>query len=145
MEEKDLPAILSLANSVLEKHVFPTLPDKGISTLLNSLNSDVSDILDKGLYQALKVEIGNKIVGYIAWRNGNYIAQLYVDSNYQRQGIGAMLVNEALKKARDSVLKVRASLNAVPFYIKYGFTSVGKESEINGIKFLPMEYKICKR
>ena len=143
IEEDDLHEIFALANKVIEEHVFPTLSKEGRNTIRNTLNKDTSDILNKELYQALKVEMDSKIVGYIAWRHGYHIAQLYVDSEYQSKGIGTLLVNEVIKRSNSSLLKVRASLNAVQFYMKIGFIPVGNESVINGIKFLPMEFKIC--
>jgi len=144
IEEDDLHEIFSLVNKVIEEHVFPALSNEGRKTIRNTLNKDTSDILNKELYQALKVEIGSTIVGYIAWRHGHHIAQLYVDSEYQGKGVGTLLINEVIKRASSPCLKVRASLNAVPFYMKIGFIPKGNESEINGIKFLPMEYKICR-
>jgi len=142
IEEKDLPEVFSLANNVLEKQVFPILSSEGIDTIRKNLDSDTSDILNKAIYQALKIKIDDKIVGYIAWRHGYYIAQLYVASEYQRHGIGTRLLDEVRKRAGVVNLKVRASLNAVDFYLKYGFTAEGSASEINNIRFLPMEFKV---
>lgn len=141
IEEHDLHELFSLANKVLEEHVFPALSKEGRKTIRDTLNKDSSDILNKEMYQALKVEIGSKIVGYIAWRHGHHIAHLYIASEYQHKGIGTLLINEVIKRARGQILTVRASLNAVPFYKKMGFIPMGEESVLNGIRYLPMEYK----
>jgi len=139
--DDDLDAIFSLANEVLEQQVFPALSKAGINTILNSLNKNTSNIFNKHVYQALKVEIEGKIVGYIAVQHGNHITQLYVDTEYQGRGIGTLLIKEIIKRTSYPLLTVRSSLNAVPFYKKIGFIPTGSESEINGISFLPMELK----
>ena len=140
--EEDLPEILSLARKVSESDVFPTLSKAGQNALKYSQVKDTADIVHNEIYQALKVKAGGKLVAYVAWRNGYYLAQLFVDSAYQGKGIGTRLVNEVVKLAKGPRLEVRASINAVGFYKKYGFIPTGEESEINNIKFVPMEYKI---
>jgi len=137
--KEDLPTIVGLANKVVEQYVFPGLSEQGQQSIRKSLDKDTSDI-PKDSYQALKAEIRNQIVGYVAWRNGYHIAHLYVDAEYQGKGIGRLLLNEVIKRTSCELLKVRSSLNAVPFYTKMGFVQTGNEAEINGIKFLPMEY-----
>ncbi|WP_455209113.1 GNAT family N-acetyltransferase [Kaarinaea lacus] len=140
--EKDLAEILTLANKVSELYVFSTLSLAGQNALKNSQEKDTANIVHNEKYQALKVKAGNKLVGYIAWRHGFHIAQLYVDPEYQGKGIGTLLVDEVVTLAKEPRLKVRSSLNAVGFYKKYGFEPTGEETEINNIKFVPMEYII---
>ena len=145
IDDNDLHEIFSLANKVVKEHVFPMLSEDGIKSIQASLKTEISDILNRELYQALKVKIDGKVVGYIACRNGDHITQLYVDSAYQGRGIGTILIDAVIKQATGPVLKVRASLNAVSFYKNVGFVPQGNETEINGIKFMPMEYKLSSK
>ena len=140
IQEDDLQELFLLANTVVEQYVFPTLTEEGQLTLRNSLNKETIDLLNKDLYQALKVMLDGRIVAYVAWRHDYHIVHLYVTSDFQGYGIGSLLVNEVIKRTRSPNLKVRASINAVRFYTKKGFVAAGPESEINGIRFLPMEY-----
>ncbi len=138
----DMDAIISLANRVLERHVIPTLSDEGQQAIRRSVEENTRQILDPDIYQARKVEIGREIVAYAAWRHGFYIAQLYVDSDYQGRGIGRALLDNIKAMASGPELELRASLNSVPFYRKNGFRPTGDEAEINGIRFLHMSHKI---
>ena len=140
--EGDLDNILSLARLVSEKDVFPTLSIDGQHALIESQEKDVKEILNREIYNALKVEIESKLVAYIAWRNHCHLAQLYVDSEFQGKGIGTLLINEAIKMIKAPSLRVRSSINAVDFYKNNGFMPTGSETEINKIKFVPMERKL---
>ena len=60
--------------------------------------------------------LDSKIVGYVVWRDGFYVSQLYVDPPFHRKGIGRRLMNEVLKRASSFPLKLRASPNALGFY-----------------------------
>lgn len=138
--ENDLHDILSLARRVVEIHVLPGLSSEGKQTLRQSLDDNIRDIIDRNIYASLKATMNDKLIAYIAWRNGNHIAQLYVDSDYHGKGLGSILINEILNHTSESIIKVRSSINAVGFYQQCGFKITDKESELNGIRFVPMEY-----
>lgn len=143
--ENDLSAIVSLAHRVVEAHVLPGLSPAGQSAIRQSLDENISCLTDKSIYQSLKAVADNRLIGYIAWRNGNHIAQLYVDSDDQGKGLGSFLVNEMLKRTAEPLIKVRSSINAVGFYHRLGFKLTDNESELNGIRFVPMEYTVVPK
>lgn len=89
------------------------------------------------------------IVGMIEIRDNKFISLLFVDKEYQGQGIAKRLFNESLKEIiqRDTKLDkfhVHASPYSVPIYKKLGFIETNKILEENGIKYLPMEMTIKK-
>lgn len=88
-----------------------------------------------------------KLVGMIEIRENQFISLLFVDKNYQGQGIAKKLFNESLKEIveRNLMLEtfyVHASPYSIPVYKKMGFIETGSMQEENGIKYLPMELKI---
>jgi predicted GNAT family N-acyltransferase len=90
-----------------------------------------------------------KIVGMIEFRDNKFISLLFVDKEYQGQGIAKGLFDESLKEIirRDSKLNkfyVHASPYSIPIYKKLGFIETDKMQEENGIKYLPMELTINK-
>jgi predicted GNAT family N-acyltransferase len=90
-----------------------------------------------------------KLVGMIEIRDNKFISLLFVDKDYQGQGIAKRLFDESLKEIirRDSKLNkfyVHASPYSIPIYKKLGFIETDKMQEENGIKYLPMEMTINK-
>lgn len=86
----------------------------------------------------------SKIVGMIEIRDNKYLSLLFVDKEYQRQGIATSLFREALKTCirRDPKMKkihVHSSPFAIPVYKKMGFVPTDHILEENGIRYLPME------
>jgi ribosomal protein S18 acetylase RimI-like enzyme len=85
-----------------------------------------------------------ELVGMIEIRDNSYISLLFVDKEYQGQGIAKRLFDESLEEIsrRDSKpdkFYVHASPYSVPIYKKLGFLETDGIQEENGIKYFPME------
>ncbi len=107
-------------------------------------NSSVKQMFIMGVYQMMAAYDKGKIVGMITLRNEMHISLLFVDKDYHRQGIGRALIERLAGYAADELGKSRLTVNAAPygveFYHKVGFTDLGPEVELDGIKYTPMEY-----
>jgi predicted GNAT family N-acyltransferase len=73
----------------------------------------------------------------------------FVESSYQKQGIGRALFNEALDRIQTNnptclEISVNSSPNAVMTYEKLGFQKTADEKETNGIKYVPMKMELEK-
>lgn len=93
--------------------------------------------------------IDSKLVGVIEVRDNKYISLLFVDKEYQGQGIAKKLFDISLKEIirRDPQLDkfyVHASPFSIPVYKNMGFIETDKMQEDNGMKYLPMEMTINK-
>lgn len=91
----------------------------------------------------LVAHIDDKVIGFVsAYLPDNFIHHLYVDSNYQKHGVGTGLLKAILEKLKLPVgLKcLENNRSAVAFYEKHGFTFVKKGVSIEGIYIL-FEYK----
>lgn len=97
----------------------------------------------QGKYQMLVALDGEKIVGEISVRNGNFISLLFVDEAYHCRGIGRELVRrmgEYLKtECKEVYMSVKAAPYAVGFYKKLGFRVSRPEEEVAGIRVTAME------
>ena len=103
----------------------------------------------KGQINLLVALWDSKIIGMIEIRDNNTISLLFVDKEYQGQGIAKRLFQESLNTCiqRDSKLDkffVHASPFSIPIYKRLGFVETDKIQEQFGIKYLPMEMKINK-
>ena len=73
----------------------------------------------------LKAVQAERIIGVIFIRNYWNLCSLFVDPEYQRQGMGKALVRSAIAQCREnsdeSVIYLNAAANAIPFYESLGF------------------------
>ena len=137
----DAPALLQLAQAVDEAHVYPTLSTAGQELLAQHRQQDIQQLFEGERLVALKAEVKQRIVGYIAWREGHYISHLYVANDFQRQGIGTRLLDAMRRRATRLPLRLKASLNAVGFYQRYGFHPTAEIQNVGDIRFVPMSYR----
>ncbi|MBT1701193.1 GNAT family N-acetyltransferase [Fulvivirgaceae bacterium PWU4] len=80
---------------------------------LGAFDDDTKDEL------ILVAKIGNKIVGFIsAWIPDNFIHHLYVDNQYQHNGIGTKLLKEMVCRLQYPItLKcLKSNVSAIKFY-----------------------------
>ncbi|WP_027720228.1 GNAT family N-acetyltransferase [Maridesulfovibrio zosterae] len=94
-------------------------------------------------------KISGKLVGIAEIRNYRHLGLLFVDPDFQKQGIGKVLIDkivfECVKHGRGSVITVNSSLNALDFYQKMGFIVQDEEKVMNGIRFIPMSLLIHEK
>lgn len=140
--ESDLPEILALGERTNEAQVIPLLNSEGRKVMRAARKRDMVLVADQSKYQAVKAVTDAEIVGYIAWKEDNYITQLYVRPESQGNGVGSKLINHVKSHAKGTRIHLRASVNAAEFYLKYGFKALGAEQTINGIRFVPMEVEL---
>ena len=97
----------------------------------------------EGKYQMMVALDGNRVIGEVSVRNGNFISLLFVDKAYHRQGVGRELIRRMsayLKRERQEIyIAVKAAPYAVNFYRKIGFRVSRPEEEIAGIRVTAME------
>jgi ribosomal-protein-alanine N-acetyltransferase len=116
VEEQDLSSVLDLE--------YKCFPDPYPLTLLHRLHSMHRETF-------LVAESNGRVVGYvigaIRWRNTGHVLAIGVEPGARRQGIGAALMEEVMRKfqlkgVRLVRLEVRKSnLQAQNFYRKLGF------------------------
>jgi len=139
---RDLDSILTLGESVNEEHVVPLLNEEGQQAIRIALKADIDKVKNTDIYSAVKATIDNEIIGYIAWREENYIGQLYVKTEYHGFGVAKRLVEEMILMSGATLIRVKASVYALGFYGKVGFKAMSEELSINGIRYVPMELRI---
>lgn len=137
---EDRAEIVALGELVNEKHIVPFLSPQGQVTMRNRRKADIEETIDSPIYQTIKAVLKNKIIGYIAWRNSKYIAQLFVNSENHGMGIGRALVDQ-MSLSGSTMVELKSSTNAVGFYEKLGFTVTADVQRIEGIDYVPMVFK----
>lgn len=86
--------------------------------------------------------IGEEIVGFIGIHKGRHLFHLFVDRRHQGKGIGRALWQYHLERMAPELLPetftVNASMAAVGFYKRLGFTRTAETQYRHGISFVPM-------
>lgn len=139
--------ISSLIKKVYDIYVAPDYPDEGNQHFYDWIAPEAIATRQKTQKTILIAQTNTSIVGMIEIRNNDRISLLFVDPDFQNQGIARKLFLEALKNciSQDSGLSkfyVHASPYSIEFYQRLGFKETGTIQETNGIKYLPMEMEI---
>jgi enamine deaminase RidA (YjgF/YER057c/UK114 family)/GNAT superfamily N-acetyltransferase len=88
--------------------------------------------------------IDDVFCGAVGTRGGKHLQHLFVPPSLQGKGIGKALWLYAKNLANADAFTVNASINAVPFYAKLGFATVGEVQQSNGIIFQAMKLNLEK-
>ena len=137
-EISDLGSVIELVANVSNANILPHLSEQGRATFASKVLPDVETAFDKERFQSLKVTKGNKLIGFGAIRDHEYITHLFVDTNYQGSGLGKLLLEHILALSTAREVRLKSSVNAVTFYKSQGFVATDSETEVNGIRFVPM-------
>jgi predicted GNAT family N-acyltransferase len=92
-------------------------------------------------------KLKNEIVGIMEIKNENHISLFFVKKEFHGQGIGKHLFWHYLKMIMNGNtgikrITVNSSFYAEKIYSKLGFIKTNEMQEKDGIKYIPMEYKI---
>lgn len=134
----DLAAISALCMAAFSDAVAPSLSAQGVATFTQVATADAFAERLQGDNHILVAERDGDIVGVIELKEGRHLAMLFVDPACQGQGIGHALLQAVLPQLRTPAMSVRASLNAVPAYQRYGFVIDGEVGEFNGLVYQPL-------
>lgn len=142
-------AVFNLIKKVYDAYVAADYSSEGNAFFYNWIQpSKIAErqLKQNNIWLAFK---GPEMVGMIEIRENKFISLLFVDKNYQGQGIAKTLFDVSLREMiqRYSGLEkvcVHASPFSVPIYLKMGFAETGLMCEENGIKYVPMEMIIKK-
>ncbi|WP_087025027.1 GNAT family N-acetyltransferase [Thaumasiovibrio subtropicus] len=135
----DLDSVKALISEVSRVDVLSEFTDEGRQSYQAFVIDALEEIFDRQAYVTLKACSEGKIVGVGAIKNGDYLSHLFVDKSVQGQGVGHLLLKRLMSSSSKQSITLRSSLNAVRFYERQGFNVTGPESQVAGIRFIPME------
>lgn len=93
------------------------------------------------VYLVAKAE--GQLAGVVALRDNSHLFHLFVAEPFQGQGLGGKLWNtvkiKAIQSGNTGKFTVNSSLNALPFYERFGFMASGPVVRTHGVAFQPMQ------
>jgi len=142
LTESDLPNALELAWRVFSEFEAPDYSAEGVAEFKKYIAVHAfSDKVKKGEIEIFGAFDRERIVGVIAMREPPHISLLFVAKAYHRRGIARRLFNAVNTKGND--ITVNSSPYAVEAYKRLGFIPTNTEQTLNGIRFIPMIYKVA--
>ena len=133
---------LKLVLKVFLEYEAPNYTEEGIREFKKTINN--SDwVQARDFYGAF--DENNKILGVIATKDITHIALFFVDGKYHNQGIGRKLYDKVKSVNKNGFFTVNSSLYAHEICKHLGFSDIGKEQCVNGLKFYSMKADLMKK
>lgn len=125
----------------------PMFTESGIAHFHNFImDPTLKQMYSAGNFQMVGAFDKDRIIGVVALRNYSHISLLFVEENYQKQGVGKELVRiiaeYSVNKLHQEYMTVNSSPYAVDFYHKLGFEDISEEVLEDGIFYTPMKRKL---
>lgn len=145
-KEEWKPAMMMVWKTFM-KFEAPIYEQEGVKHFFEFItDDDIYQAFLKGNYRMMVALDGERIIGVGTIRNLNILSLLFVDEDYQRQGVGSILLELISCYIRDElgehIFHVKAAPVAVDFYKEMGFHTVSKEQSQDGIRVTPMEKRL---
>lgn len=134
LKENEIDKVIDLVDQGAKKYVFNDFTQEGIDKF-NQVNCQ-QFYVDKSNFVYVCLD-NNKIVGMVALSDGKHLSLLFVDSDYQRLGIGKKLLS-LIDNLCLGDLEVNSGLAAKTFYEQNGFKLVSDVMKKDGILYYPM-------
>lgn len=120
----------------------------GVKTFQHFIRyENMEEMMDSGELVFFGAYDSNRLVGVIAMRSGFHISLLFVDCEYQRQGVAKRLVRRASAFCieRNPMLRyitVNASPYGLPAYLAMGFQPLSEELKKEGMRYTLMRISL---
>ncbi|MGN0807191.1 MAG: GNAT family N-acetyltransferase [Candidatus Coproplasma sp.] len=138
-ELRNIEEALPLVWDVFCKYEAVNYPESGKQAFWDAIHSKeyLQTLCVYGAYE------GKTLIGLIATRDeGRHIALFFVDEKYHRSGVGRQLWHAVLANNNCDEITVNSSIYAQEVYKHFGFEQIDTICEKDGLKYIPMKYKM---
>ena len=138
-----------MISNVFNEFVGKDYSENGNKTFMEFIEPKIiMERFNNKINQFFVAKNNNEIIGILEIKDNNHISLFFVKKEFHGQGIGKTLFGnfvEILKQNCNNEIKtitVNSSFFAEKIYAKLGFIKTGDIQEKNGIRYIPMEYKV---
>lgn len=146
---EDAECISNLVCQLSEKYIANEFTSEGKETLLDSMTPAAIKKHMRSGFRYHVAEVENQLVGVVGFKDNKHLYHLFVDENYQRQGVASDLWQHAKQVCFDEgnpgEFTVNSSKYAMEVYKALGFVTQSGPMEKNGVIFIPMKLSINRR
>ena len=142
-EISDSKAISELILPLAKKYVCPTCDASVHDILLNSMSEEnVEKYLSTNYTYVVAVTANGEMVGVAGVRDNSHLYHLFVDDNFQGNGLSRQLweavKEEAIKNGNSGIFTVNSAVNAENVYLRFGFKRTEGIRNRQGMIDIPM-------
>ena len=136
--------IAELVLRTFAEHVEDEFSEEGVETFVAIVSPDaLAELISDENCFFFNAYDKDDLIGTIGIRDGNHVFLFFVDTKYQRRGIGRALMDTAIAEIRKRYpgareVLVQSSRGGIPAYEHMGFYKTGKEIVQEGIISTPM-------
>ena len=146
VSKSTIDKVISMIMTVFERDVAPTLPPEGAETFAATSPQEQRKGLAEGQIFFVATVKGTP-AGAVRISDEGHLFLLFVDGNYQGQGLGRLLLQKGLRELRRRrpdlpSITLNSSLNAVDVYQHWGCERAGEQIEKRGVRAVPMTLDI---
>jgi len=150
IKTEELQLASDLVWEVFSEFEAPEYSAEGVQTFREFIHPErlKKEIEENGfkLYGCLE---DGAFVGVIAFRQTTHISLLFTKKSHHQRGIAKELFRIGREKALEekpeaTEFTVNSSPFAIKIYEKLGFESIDKLQEKDGLKYMPMRYRVTK-
>ena len=148
LKTEEIEFAINMVKKVFKEYVGKDYSEEGNKEFLGFLLSNkMKDRLRNNLNKTFVAKFNSEIIGLLEIKNYDHISLFFIKKEFQGKGIGRNLFEYYLREIKQKncdirTISVNSSIYAEKIYIKLGFKKINEIQEKNGIKYLPMEYKI---
>ncbi|CCN72906.1 GNAT family N-acetyltransferase [Vibrio nigripulchritudo] len=142
-EISDAKAISELILPLTKKYVCPTCDASVHSILLNSMSEEsIGKYLSTNYNYVVAISTNNEVVGVAGIRDQTHLYHLFVDDNFQGNGLSRKLwetaKEEAIRKGNNGKFTVNSAVNSEGVYLRFGFKRTEGIRNRQGMVDIPM-------
>ncbi|MEZ8252301.1 GNAT family N-acetyltransferase [Vibrio splendidus] len=142
-EISDAKGISELISPLAKKYVCPTCDASVHDILLNSMSEEnVGKYLSTNYTYVVAVTANGEMVGVAGVRDNSHLYHLFVDDNFQGNGLSRQLweavKEEAIKNGNSGIFTVNSAVNAENVYLRFGFKRTEGIRNRQGMIDIPM-------
>ena len=148
LDIKEINIYSNMINNVFDEFVGKDYSEKGNKTFKDFIDpKNILERLNNDYNICFVAKYNNEIIGILEIKNYDHISLFFVKKDFHNKGIGKKLFEyfiNTINKENIVInnITVNSSIYAEKIYSKLGFIKINEIQEKDGIKFIPMEYKI---
>ena len=148
---EEINCFLNIVNDTFDEYVGIDYSEEGKNTFKDYLKpQNILARINEKTSHFYVAKYNNEIIGTLEIKNNNHISLFFVKKEFHGKGIGRKLFENYLRKLKQEkndikIISVNSSFYAENIYAKFGFIKTNEIQEKNGIKYIPMEYRLWKK